>query len=110
MAVDLDARLLALTGTGASEREFKLLLAQLAAELIIDARERYPYRWPAGVLEGYVRQQLLRALDRMQTRGVQGPPVPRRGGPPPSRRRVPGRAHNAKVSPGTPARRLTLWS
>jgi hypothetical protein len=67
VAVELDQRLLTLAGTGASEREFKLLLAQLAVELIIEARERYPYRWPAGVLEDYVRQQLLRALERMQT-------------------------------------------
>jgi hypothetical protein len=66
VAVDPDQRLLALTGTGASEREFKLLLAQLAAELMIETRERFPYRWPVGVLEEYVRQQLLRALDRMQ--------------------------------------------
>ena len=66
MAVDIDRRLLALAGTGATERQFKLLLAQLAAELIIEARERYPYRWPAGVLEDYVRHRLLRALDRMQ--------------------------------------------
>ncbi len=66
MAVDLDQRLLALTGTGASEREFKLLLAQLAAELIAETAEKYPYKWPKGVLEDYVRHQLLRALDRMQ--------------------------------------------